>query len=281
MSAITSYLNGGYVKIPPTPAIRPVVSVPQLSEEEPERSKLSVNASLKGHRYGSSQFDALARRGPGTVKRPGGKKERHKATKVDMSPLDKAFALQGGIMPNLQHRISNLITARIQSEFQISGWFTNTLVTPAYAGLSVQLNSFNLNNNISTVYDQYRIECVEVWLTPQQSTSDTSTAAPGFLISVVDVDDANVPTNYDILARYQSAVETPGINGHYHRWVPHVAVAAYSGVFTSFANERSPWIDMASDAVQHYGMKVATRPGTQANVYDLTVRATFLFRGIH
>jgi hypothetical protein len=195
-------------------------------------------------------------------------------------PESTAFALQS-MFPNLRNRMSNLINIRIQSEFLTPAWFTSSTTVPVYGSLTVTLNAFDIDNAISAVFDQYRIVQIETWLIPRQSTADTSSASPGMIISAVDVDDANAPTSYGQVTHYQSAVESAGIQGHYHRWQPHVAVAAYSGVFTSFANEASPWIDMASDGVQHYGMKVASAVGTQACVYDLVTRAVFDCRGIH
>jgi hypothetical protein len=256
-----SYLSSSPVIIPPV--VTPTSSSTVLGPLKNLRIRLPSNAI---HRMFSDKEKNIYNK----------RREGNPVRKAEST----SFPVQG-MLPNLRNRISNMISIRIQSEFNVQAWFTSSTTVPVFASLATVLNSFSIDNNISAVFDQYRIVQIESWLIPRQSTADTSTASPGMMISCVDIDDSNTPTTYAALTHYQSAVESPGIHGHYHRWTPHVAVAAYSGVFTSFANEASPWIDVASDGVQHYGMKVASAVGTQANVYDLVVRAVFDFRGIH
>jgi len=76
------------------------------------------------------------------------------------------------------------------------------------------------------------------------------------LYSVIDYDDANALTTVAGALAYTNVIVTPMTNGHYRKWRPHIAVGAYSGAFTSFKNEVSNWIDVASPGVQHYGLKV-------------------------
>jgi len=57
-----------------------------------------------------------------------------------------------------------------------------------------------------------------------------------------------------------------------------MAVAAYSGAFTSYSNLVGGWIDSASPAVQHYGIKLATPIATGSIAYTMTARAVVSFR---
>jgi len=65
------------------------------------------------------------------------------------------------------------------------------------------------------------------------------------------------------------------------KWRPHIATAAYSGVFTSFKNEPSTWIDVASPGVQHYGLKVAADvTSTNSVAIKMFVRVWVQFRNV-
>jgi len=59
-----------------------------------------------------------------------------------------------------------------------------------------------------------------------------------------------------------------------------MAVAAFSGAFTSYSNVPAGWIDSASPGVQHYGLKLyfeSTPFGVIS--YEYSVRAKVSFRG--
>jgi len=69
-------------------------------------------------------------------------------------------------------------------------------------------------------------------------------------------------------------------DSHYRKFIPHVAVASYSGTFTSFTNEVAPWIDIASPSVQHYGLKTACTPTTAVVQYTARARLSVSFRNV-
>jgi hypothetical protein len=52
-----------------------------------------------------------------------------------------------------------------------------------------------------------------------------------------------------------------------------VSTALYAGSFTSFGNVSSPWIDMASPNVEHYGVKIGMTPTD--TIYRWDTRARF------
>jgi len=57
-----------------------------------------------------------------------------------------------------------------------------------------------------------------------------------------------------------------------------MAVAAYAGSFTSYANMEPQWIDCASPSVQHYGFKCAVNPTGVAMTFDLIGKIWVQFR---
>jgi len=151
---------------------------------------------------------------------------------------------------------------------------TVAVITTATSFYTTQFSQFS---EYLGLFDQYRFDEIEVWIEPIQSQSVTSTNTGEYATSV-DLDDANQPSNYAAVEGRQNSIVTTGLAGHYHKWVPHMAVAAYSGTFTSFSNADPEWIDSGSPSVQHYGIKMATNPTAAVMVYCLTVRAKVSFR---
>ena len=86
-----------------------------------------------------------------------------------------------------------------------------------------------------------------------------------YLTVVRDFDDANVLTTLAAYAQYDPCyvkrLDQPLIK---FSIVPHIAMAAYSGAFTSYANRQKQWIDVASADVIHYGYKYAVTPPSTA-----------------
>jgi len=145
----------------------------------------------------------------------------------------------------------------------------------SYASFQVNLALFAGATTITAVFDQYKFEQLEVWLDPIPTVAGSSC----FLTSAVDLDDSNVPTTPGQVLDHQGSLSgTGGSAGHYHKWKPHMAIAAYSGAFTSYSNSPATWIDVASPAVQHFGLKMAAVSTGNVVAFQLTYRAVISFR---
>lgn len=118
------------------------------------------------------------------------------------------------------------------------------------------------------LFDQYKIISCKVSLRPWQTTVFADVAKPTngalntIVYSVLDYDDNATLTANNLgvqkMREYQTFKETIFLkNKPVVRSIkPHIAMAAYgAGVFTSYANTKAGWIDMASPSVSHYGMK--------------------------
>jgi len=132
---------------------------------------------------------------------------------------------------------------------------------------------------LGQIFDQYRIDEIEEWIFPSL-IGNTTQAFSGLLATVVDYDDATVLSTYAQAEDYTNCVHGPASEGHYRRFQPHVAIAAYSGTFTSFSNVVAPWIDLASPSVQHYGLKAAVQPSGVAMGYSTVTRIHVSFRNV-
>jgi hypothetical protein len=165
--------------------------------------------------------------------------------------------------------------------YDLLGIFQSTTSVPGVYSLAPALNAIygTQLTAFQGVFDQYKIEEVEVWWEPQlQSTPLDETG--GKLYSVIDYDDAANLTNVSQALSYSNCVVTPVTQGHYRRWKPRCAAAMYGGAFTQFGNVAAPWIDIASTGVQHYGCKLYTDLTSVTVVYDVRVRVRLAFRNI-
>jgi len=144
------------------------------------------------------------------------------------------------------------------------------------------VGGLNQIGNFTGLFDQYKIIGIECWI--NLSTTGTvavaSAAAASQYTSYIDYDDATAAASYAVAIENENAITSPVIEGHYHSWVPHVAVASYSGTFTSFTNEVAPWIDAASTGVQHYGLKVSAQVASTVNPIVFTAKLHMLWRQI-
>jgi hypothetical protein len=117
----------------------------------------------------------------------------------------------------------------------------------------------NASNATAGNYDQYKLLAVRVSIVPQNNavglvTNSTTGLVP--LYCVIDYDDATVLTTAAQAEGYNNCITLGPGESLIRTFRPHMAIAAYSGSFTSYANAEPMWIDAASNTVQHYGIKV-------------------------
>jgi hypothetical protein len=166
---------------------------------------------------------------------------------------------------------------RIPQEVLLSGSFTTSTSGPTFMAYYFTVNTLDQISALQSLFDQYRIVLVEFWLCPEV----LAPTATNNVATVIDYDDATALGTYAQALDYVNCQSAPGTAAHYRSFVPHAALAAYSGTFVSYANVASPWIDAASPTVQHYGVKVAaTLEPTTAISYDVTYRLTTEWRNV-
>jgi len=142
-------------------------------------------------------------------------------------------------------------------------------------------NSVNDSASYTTIFDQYRIVAAEVTLTPRITEANQVSPYPaGYIYTVLDYDDATPLVSTAAAQNYSSCIATPVTEAVRRCVKPRIAVAAYSGAFTSFANLADQWIDAASTGVIHYGIKCIMDVGTASALctYDLEQTVVVQFR---
>lgn len=160
-----------------------------------------------------------------------------------------------------------------------SNAITSSTGTEVDTSIVIKLNLLNNYADLTAVFDQYRIDEVELLMIPRFLNTTTGTNC-GDQYSVVDYDDSGAATIATLL-QYTNVVITSGSNGRRIRWKPHVAMAAYTGsAFTDFANVTGQWIDSASADVPHYGVKHGWSVTSSALTIDYFFRALVSFRNV-
>lgn len=144
--------------------------------------------------------------------------------------------------------------------------------------IQIALTSFTNITAYQTLWDSYRILQVTVRFFPCATPPLSGSQGPVY--TAIDYDDATTTTLSQLLEYDTLQMCQPGT--YFERtFQPRAANALYSGAFTSFGQMKSPWIDLASAGVLHYGLKIATPNGTVATpLYNTTISAVIQFRNI-
>jgi len=189
-------------------------------------------------------------------------------------------------MPFFNVRWNDNKVFKIQQSYNVATILTPSTSTFQNYATAFTASSLTQISSLTAVFDQYRIDFVECWIVPRQMASvaaGTATSTDAQMFSVIDYDDANALSVGSDYLSYTNCITTPGFMGHYRKFVPRMAIAAYgSGVFTSYANEGPQWIDAGTTAVAHYGLKVGVGVigNVGAQVYDMFVRLTTSWRAV-
>jgi len=168
---------------------------------------------------------------------------------------------------------------------------TNITADPCFSAYFT-LNDLNQATTYTALFDQYRIDKVRVTFTPVSYPNTALFSASNILNQpdcslwyTVDHDDSTVVSPLLALTEHEACQCVPFTGKPIHiTFTPHIAAAVYaSGVFTSFADAKNPWVDCGSPDVQHYGIKwgmacpISTSFGLPA--FSATVQMTVSFKG--
>lgn len=196
-------------------------------------------------------------------------------------PLSEENALNLGDLTNLprmfrQPRMSNQIYAF--SRRIASADITQVAGADFFQAYRFQLNDMSNTGDFTGLFDQYRFCAVKMEFRPRFNIANPGSVAANKLprlFSVIDYDDANVPTLMNDLREYQSCKETNFGEDHVRLIKVRMAQAALNAAagLTSLTNERAKWIDLAYLTVTHYGIKVGIEGGVggQTNLQSWSV----------
>lgn len=141
------------------------------------------------------------------------------------------------------------------------------------AGLYFSLASLPNYTILTGCFDRYRVLYLQFQFQP---VSVSATGLP--LCTAIDYDDSSTPSG-EIYQR-DTAMVTP-LNTYFERTCkPRMALAVYSGSFTSYANHTAnEWVDSGSPNVQYYGLKYYLPMQSSAvQLYTISVRCLLQFK---
>jgi hypothetical protein len=175
--------------------------------------------------------------------------------------LENQQTSQAPVRPDIQWKPSRSQPYRLIQN--ISGPnITSSLTLEVDGAITLSLSSLGNAASLAAVFDRYRITRAKVSFFP--FLAESPTLANGPIYTAIDYDDSS-PTAITSLFQYDTLKIAPAGAFFERVFVPKFAVAAYSGVFTSFAENMSgQWIDVASPAVVYYGLKYAIPSGGAA-----------------
>jgi len=156
-------------------------------------------------------------------------------------------------------------------------FFTSSITVPTYSSVAFSLSDLPGYAEFVGLFDEYRITKVEIWMIPR-ATESTTNVGFGMVASCVDYQDNATVASYNELLEHENVVQSQGTQGIYHSWTPNVAVAAYSGAFTSYSSVPSAWIDVNSPSVYHYGYKMAAAVSPTVQIFDASYKYWLEFR---
>jgi len=150
------------------------------------------------------------------------------------------------------------------------GVVTSTSAANGYYAFSVSLGDLPDNANYSSIFDSYRFDYLELHLIPTSQACLPATAnAYAFAYVAHDLDDATAPASLSTLLSYDNCTVLGPGEKHIRRIKPCIAAAATSSAaaaITGSMQTESPWLDMTSSNVQHYGFKIAVTQSTSTSL---------------
>lgn len=165
----------------------------------------------------------------------------------------------------------------------ITGNMISSPTLNSFYSFTFRLSDLPQASTFSALYDQYRVTKLKYEFYPAMTMGISNAALVGTLITVIDYDDATVPTTPTQLLEYANARVTSIYKPQIRTFKPHLAGAVYSGAFTSFSNLKDTWIDVASSSVEFYGVKACiTATGTPSvnQQYTCIVTAHVEFKSV-
>jgi len=173
---------------------------------------------------------------------------------LDVDPMNEVIKVRDNKNATI-YRITQYIGGAIINQ---------VATTPTLGSYGFTISELDQFSSFSAIWDQYRITKIDVTFSPMYRGTPiqaTNNVVIPYIYVAVDYDDVSTPSSIATLREYQNCIVRNDEKSFTVSFKPSVALAAYSGSFTSYANVSEQWLDMASSGVVHYGIKYAVDPG--------------------
>jgi len=197
----------------------------------------------------------------------------------DITPFLRSQLLQFNTSGNKVHSVRSPCTTL--------NTFAQTATNDTFGVLVFTGASINNFSDYAAVFDQYRVLAFEVRFSPRYTAQQyNATDINPRLYTVIDYDDAIVPSSRTTFLSYETLIITPPGQGIVRVFQPHCspALEVTGGGNIAAGNNPSPWIDMAVSYVSLFGMKLCCDAGsasqTNLQVWDIDAVAYVQFKNV-
>jgi hypothetical protein len=196
------------------------------------------------------------------------------------TPTTHVWNIMSQRSPNLSNLMSGDNKVYSVSQMVEFGGILNSSNLGANSnGLAFSFGQVPQNSTWASVFDQYRIDEIELWIQPTQLLSTTVDSFRWY--SVIDYDDDGVSTTEAAALAFQNVSDCGRFEGVYRRFRPHIAIAvAQSGGAPTARNAPSNWLDAGSTSIKHYALKVVTQSTATQVIISLRARFHLSFRNV-
>lgn len=137
---------------------------------------------------------------------------------------------------------------------------TGTAVTPQLGVINFAFAGVVGSSTLASLYDQYRIDAVEVIFNVKMFGASTSTVFPKLII-YPDWDDGTPPPGLaNVLQHPRCSQHVFSVDDTEYRFAlqPRVAMATFNGTFSGYSQPTgATWCDSTNSNIQQYGAKYA------------------------
>jgi len=158
---------------------------------------------------------------------------------------------------------------------------TSSNIGPTVENISWTLGQIEGISSYTSLYDEYCVRRIEVWMRPSLTEQTTANVAPGQYYTAYDMDGGTITVQSDI-RQYDTCVISLFTESQYLCFTPSVAIATYGGAFTKYSFEKNQWLDVANTDINLYGMALSIDGSASANNFQwaFDTRIWVEFRGV-
>ena len=143
-------------------------------------------------------------------------------------------------------------------------------ITNSYYGESFTLNQVPGYTELTTLYDQYKINAIELTWYPRNTEITPFTTAPNNarILIRTDYSDATAPTSLNVIREYENC-KVFGFSEKFTWYIDKPKI------LDSSSSNRTAWIATTDVTQKHYGIKFAMEPFGAGGQYGWAVEACF------
>lgn len=210
------------------------------------------------------------------------RRRRRNANPMGAQDKVQTWSVTAGATPGLT-RIQSMDNKphRVVQTVELGTVATSSAGADVFFAQGITLAQLAQVASFTAVFDQYKIEQVEIWITPSYNFAAGMNPNSVYL-TVIDYDDSTTPAAIGTLLQYSNCAEISATTGIYRRWRPHVGsmLAQPTSSVQGTANLIAPWIDSSTTGVIHNGFKMAVKASSVTSIYNARLRLTVAFRNV-